>query len=272
MFSQEEANSVAQELRSRILEYKKKKPSLSSHEIAKNFGIPASTFNRIENLDIKTPSFEQIVKVLSATGNDEDLIKYLDKKFPQMTRMMAQKYATLGNTKIMKAEMQDALTNPRYSKIVTLILCKKWTDKKYIKDMFGLDGLLIIDELKEMNIVKESDGGQLIITSILQHARSIKDTRDLFIEALKTSFDCSEAEKNSGENLISFQAHAVNAKKAIPILNEKLSNVYHTFFDMINDPEFKGDDVVFLGMVADHIVPKRIREQYELNTKSENND
>src|SRR5690606_33175650 len=102
-----------------------------------------------ENLDIKTPTFEQIVRVLSGTGHEKDLIKYLENKFPQIPKLICNHYVeNLGKElPVIADDVRHFITNPQYTKIICYILCKKKLNKKELAYEFGMDGVNIANEL-----------------------------------------------------------------------------------------------------------------------------
>lgn len=259
MLSQEESQSVAEELSNRIRAYKRKRPNLSSQNIAKRFGMSASTFNRIENLDIKTPTFEQIVRVLSGTGHDEDLVRFVEVKFPHLSHLITKKYVErFGEQRpVMEAKVREYLINSRYTKMLTFLLSKKNINRKVFKEEFGNDGLTILDELIQDNVVLERDG-LLLTTTDYHYIPSVSDVRDIFINLLQTAFDVKGAEERKSANLISVQVKTFNAQKILPIMHDKLSALHHEFESMFKNPDYAGDDPIYLGLVCDTLIPNQI--------------
>lgn len=259
MLSQEESQSIAEELSNRIRAYKRKRPNLSSQNIAKRFGISASTFNRIENLDIKTPTFEQIVRVLSGTGHDEDLVKFVESKFPHLSTLLATK-TTIENADkkiVINNKVRDYLINSRYTKMVAYIMSKKRVTRNSFKEEFGNDGLIILDELIQDKVVRD-ESGQLCVSKEYHYVPSVSDVRDILINLLQTSFDVKGAQERKSANIISLQMKSINAKKVLPIMYEKLSDLRHEFDAIIRNPENIGDDPIYMGLVCDTLIPNTI--------------
>ena len=63
-------------------------PYLSSNQIAKKLNIPQSTLNRIEN-NATSPSLENVLNVLIATGNENKVAQILSLLFPQHEKKYA---------------------------------------------------------------------------------------------------------------------------------------------------------------------------------------
>ncbi len=76
---------LCKSLRTKILNFKSEHPRLSSQQVAKLFDMSNSTLNRIENIEIKRPSVEQVLKILCGVGSKSDIQKYLDKFYPELS-------------------------------------------------------------------------------------------------------------------------------------------------------------------------------------------
>lgn len=72
-------------LRKSIREYKKLHPNFSSSQLARNWGLSSSSFNRIENLEVRIPKVDQVEKVLRGCGKEKEILPLLKKFYPNLT-------------------------------------------------------------------------------------------------------------------------------------------------------------------------------------------
>ena len=87
MTYEQEKESLARVLRDKIFSYKAARPNLSSSQIASKFGMSNSTFSRLENLDIKNPTFDQVMRIFIGTGDKPGLLEYLKKYYPDLIHL-----------------------------------------------------------------------------------------------------------------------------------------------------------------------------------------
>jgi len=121
VYQSEPSGELCLILRDRIRDYKKKHPRLSSQQIAKRFNMASSTFNRIENMDIKTPSLDQLIKVLRGTGNLGELLGFLEKFYPEISKTYSNYYNKFPNTQGSES-YNRFIENPKYFKILLMIV------------------------------------------------------------------------------------------------------------------------------------------------------
>lgn len=205
-------------------------------------------------MDIKTPTFEQIVRVLSGTGHDEDLLKYLEINFPMIPKLICSHYVdNLGEElSVIPDDVRTFITNPQYTKILCFILCKKNTTRNELIKEFGRDGVQLADELLEKNIIID-DGVRLSVSSKYVYVPHINDVRQILQNLIATSFNSREANKPDSYNFITIQMKPLNAQKILPIIKDKLNKLYHEIDELSKDVEYEGNDPVYVGLIADSI-------------------
>ena len=87
LFSFGREDSLCFFLRSKIREYKKAHPNFSSSQLARNWGLSSSSFNRIENLEVRVPNVDQVEKILKGCAKEEEILPILKKYYPSLTSL-----------------------------------------------------------------------------------------------------------------------------------------------------------------------------------------
>jgi transcriptional regulator with XRE-family HTH domain len=238
---------LCQILRQRILTYKKAHPRLSSQQIAKRFNIASSTLSRIENMDIKTPSFDQVVKVLRGTGNTDELLEFVEKFYPELSRAYVEYFkskATPESTEI----IQSYISNPKYFKILMMITSVGMNEKE-VSRLYGNLGLSILEDLIAKKIVTYSsscDGyivsDQMVVFDELTSVNIFKNFLAEFAE---------DYEYNDLSRMYSVDFVGINKEKVLPEIMSILRTARLNIKKLTDKPENQGDDALFVGIAGD---------------------
>lgn len=132
--------NVCELLRSKIRDYKKKHPRLNSSQIARKFGIATSTFNRIENNDIRNPSIDQAVKVLRGVGSAEDVADFLRTYYPEIHEGMLDYYVASAQTSILDDSIDSYFRDESIYKMMMLATSNCGLSENYVLQEFGRSG------------------------------------------------------------------------------------------------------------------------------------
>ena len=252
--------TLAEELSKRIRRFKKQRPHLSSQQIAKRFGVTSSTLNRIENLDIRTPSFDQVLKILKGTGNEEDIVKYVEANYPDAGKAFVNHIKSDAYWKALSTEYIEELKDPETSKILFLVESRKQTSLDFIQKQYGLEGIKIIKRLQLQKFI-EIKNGAVYSKKCSAKIPNLKDSRDILIRLIQENFNYIGAMDNTAENFLSFNLKSVNANKAMPVIVDILQEAKSRIKEEMKDKNMEGEDSIFWGLCADTLIPNNIKFQ-----------
>lgn len=252
---------LAMMLRRKIRAYKKARPNLSSHQIAKKFGMSSATFSRIENLDIKNPTFDQVIKVLTGTGDHKDVLAYLKMHYPQIARIYSEGFSEKDESMFLRGKSAEYMTNPRTSKLMIMALSECGLKKSVVKDEFGNEGLRTLDFLIEKGILYSMDG-ELFRPKESGSAVDMKTTKALVNRALNDFYDVKGYEERTSMNFLSFQSESINLEKVYPMIISLLSELQQNVRTIFNDPSNKGEETVFVSMISDSLIKNDLAKYF----------
>lgn len=265
-YAQEQA-SLAGVLRERILDYKKARPNLSSQQIATKFGMSSSTFNRIENLDIKTPTFDQVIKVFNGTGCRGDLLAYLKGNYPEIAQAYLGHYPqSESGASIVSNDIKKYLVDPSTSKLMILAFSKCGLCRDQVKEEFGNDGIRSLDFLIDQGVLVKK--GERYFPREKGTILSQKDTKYLCEHTLKQCYDLRGLEEERAANYMTFQSESIDIDKAYPLIIGLLKEVNQRVREIFNNSEFEGDDTVFVSLVSDTVLTNDLRRRNNLKKRN----
>jgi transcriptional regulator with XRE-family HTH domain len=221
---------------------------MSGTQIAKRFNMSSSALNRIENCDVKTPAIDQVIKILRGTGATGDLLKYLDERYPIIAETYKEVYAST-SSEFLDLDLEYFLNDKDKFLIILLALTGSGTSRQEIKNEFGKQGLMELEFLIEKNLLREE--GDFIIGDGNRVNLSFETTQNLLSYSVEKCYDATNIRKQ--DNFIYYRACRVNRDKVIKRVMSILENAEHEIRDLVNDPEFEGNDDFFYGMVCDSL-------------------
>ncbi|MBT7609891.1 MAG: helix-turn-helix transcriptional regulator [Bacteriovoracaceae bacterium] len=248
---------LANMLRRKILSYKSARPNLSSQQIAKKFGMSSSTFSRIENLDIKTPTFDQVIKILTGTGHHKDLLGYLNENYPEIASTYKKGYSQPLGSEFISEDIADHLIDPQTSKLMLIAHSVSGLKKSVIIEEFGNSGLRILDSLIEKDILIEKESGVYFPRengSMLDQ----RATRSLVDRSINDFYNINGFEDRTAANFLTFQSESIDLEKVYPMILSLLSELQRNVRDIFNDPENHGDETVFVSTVSDSLIKNNL--------------
>ncbi len=225
-------------------------PKYSSSQLAKLVGISQSTFNRIENGQTN-PNLLNISKLLGylkSTHKISDASKFLPES---LTLKIKENLSHNFENPIIGGDFASYFSKSSYRNIMLLALTKSGTTRDEIQLEYGNSGLKLLNELIEKKLLNETRG---II-------RGFEETVSFNQEILKQTLISCVTEKYNAEefgqgvNWLSFQSESINKNKAMELIRSKLQKAYKEIDEeILNSPEYAGNDKVFIGMVADSLL------------------
>ena len=254
MTYEQEKESLARVLRDKIFSYKAARPNLSSSQIASKFGMSNSTFSRLENLDIKNPTFDQIIKVFNGTGSNGDLIQYLKKRYPEIAVTYAKIYQNTTDSSYIRHEVLEYLVNPETNKLMVLAFSECGLSRELVKEEFGNDGLRKLEMLIEKSILIKKDDRYYPHDKNMAIVPTQKDTKKLVELSLKDFYDLSGFEEGSASNFLSFQSESIDSERVYPHIISLLKEMNQRIRSIFNDPENRGDETVFVSLISDTVL------------------
>lgn len=252
---------LAIELRKRIQAYKAKNPHLTSFDIAKRFGLAPATFHRLENSEIKNPSFEQVSKVLRGIGSQKELYSFIEKHYPDILQTVR---SELSRNFEKEQEMTDsflrAMADERDGKVLRYISSKrKSITYSEIERVFGESGCRSIENLIEKGVV-ELDGDRIIVEETFMTANR-ELVKEMIIQEFKESYDLFGAAKGEALNYIHYLNSSVDAEKVMPLIVDELHKYITNIKNIIFDEKNMGDTPMWVAFGCDTFVPNKLRIQ-----------
>lgn len=238
-------------LKERIQVYKKAHPRLSSIQIAKRFGISSSSFGRIENLDILSPSLDLVVKILRGTGNLEELIDFLEKFFPDVSASYSSFYKKYKHATL-ESPFSKYVQQRRYFKILIVIATTSLSQNEVTK-YFGKEGKTIIKELLEARVVY-FDG---VSYKVNEKRFSIDDDTTIQVHMNTLQEFAVNYDSNDLLRCYSVDYVKVNSEKVVLEVMDVIRKARNEIMDILLDTNNSGEDVFFVGLSADTVFKKK---------------
>ena len=257
MTYEQEKESLARVLRDKIFSYKAARPNLSSSQIASKFGMSSSTFSRLENLDIKTPTFDQVIRIFKGTGDKEGLLKYLKEYYPELINVYLD-FAKDGVSVISEQNVKF-LTDERTSKLMLLAYSKCGLSLELVKEEFGKEGLRNLELLVSKGALKERNGSFYPDDEAVMLSQS--DTKFLCEYSIKDLYNLTGFESGEAGNYLTFQSESIDLDRVYPQIVSLLQETNQRVREIFNNPENHGKDTVFVTLVSDSIIPNDLRKR-----------
>jgi len=250
-------NTLCNLLSARIREFKSKNLDLSSAEIARKWGLSSSSFNRIENLEISTPSIDHIRKILRGSGFPDEILPTLKKHHPDISSIYEELY--LDEDMIRRAiedkdpTVEEYFTNPDTFRIMILASSKSGISLDEVKSEFGRMGLEKVRELMHKDILEIGSEGRIFWNeSVSKKSLSTKVTHQLFYLTAEHCVDIDNLNKK--DSSLSFYADSVDQKLALPEIQKIWKRTHDEIRMVFEDLKYQGSDTVFVGFMNDTVL------------------
>lgn len=232
-----------------IQKIKEKSPHLSSNAISTKLRIATSTFNRIENLEVKKPTLDHALKIVRAACGDGEVKKFIEKFYPNMLSNFLKVYSENSNIPFVKLEAESYFEDPGTYELMMMATTAFGITREKTSIEFGNRGLKALDKLLEKGILIEING---VISNSENINASQETIQKLLLNLVGISYDLDglDAEKR---NWLSVQYESVNKEKVLPIASEIIHEANKKLRYAFTDPKNKGQDIIWAGMVVDFL-------------------
>lgn len=248
--SNQQFEDLCEALRFKIKAFKRENPNLSGLQIAKIFGMASSTLNRIENRSIRTPSLDQVVKVLRGVGAHGELIEFMDEFYPAISDSF-RKHIEIKNDVKPDEFIMKLIFEPGNYRVFILSACGNGVTEDYIKSTLGLDGILRAEKLKDKGILSLKDGRYSLEKDSPVSFNKIF-AKDFLINLIQDQYT---VENNNGiETGIAIASTcSVRDQKTIDEVKRILKNAKESIHRLVDSEEGKGDIKYFFTICCDTI-------------------
>jgi transcriptional regulator with XRE-family HTH domain len=252
---------LAHMLRRKILIYKQARQNLSSQQIAKKFGMSSSTFSRIENLDIKAPTFDQVIKILTGTGHHKELQSYLKNHYPEIARLYTEGFLENDHTNYVSDKISEYMKNPRTSRLMIISFSVSGLKKSVVKEEFGNEGVRTLEMLIERGVLTSEDG-EVYRPLDVGTAVSLSCTKALVNRALNDYYDLKGYENKTACNYLTFQSESIDLERVYPMIIGLLAELRKNVKEIFNNPDNHGDETVFVSLISDSLIKNNLGKKF----------
>jgi len=245
-----ENEDLCQALRRRVKHYKREHPALSSQQIAKKFNMSSSTLNRIENQDIKNPTIDQVLKVLRGTGETNDLLGFIEEYYPDIADTYKRVYKDNGTAEFLSSDTESYFVKEDYFRIMLLAFTGDGTSHEEILSLFGKQGEKKLRELVVKEIITLKANGKLGAPE-RDYNLSQESMKHLLSMTIKECYKSNELGKSG--NFLAMMTKSIDRKKISKEIGDILDDTRKKVLKVLNNPENKGEDKYFVGLVADEL-------------------
>ena len=236
-------------LNSCIVSIKKSLPNLSANQLAQRVNVSSSSFGRIKNRQIKSPSFNIAMNIARAACGEQKLQAFIGKFYPEMLEKMARVYPGNANVKFVAPEVEHYFQDQSTFELVMMATSDHGVTKEEVLATFGSRGLKVIDNLVAKGIINATNGRFCLKENINWSQETIQK---LFQNLISKSYDVSAF--GNKLNWMSTQYESVDAEKVSPILYAIMKRAGQEIREAFTSPENKGKDVMWAGLVMDTLV------------------
>lgn len=256
-----ESTDLALELRRKIKDFKLQNPGLTSFDIAKQFGLAPATFHRLENVEIKKPSFEQVSKVLKGIGCDTELYGFIEKHYPEILEVVESKVdKNLETKKDISSKAMEVMLDEKYGQVFRYIMSKKAsvTEKEIIYE-FGQHGQRALLNLKERSLIILDESGRIICNEGI-HIANYDNIARLASREISESFNREGANSGNSLNFLAYLTNSIDPDYVLPKIEQELRLVGWKIKKMLaEDEKCKGDTPFWLVLGTDTFTPNNLR-------------
>ena len=237
-----------------IRSIKKSYPNFSSAQLAQKMGLSSSTFNRIENREIKKPTFAYALKIVREACGEEKVQTFIKSHYPEMYKDFEKTYSGNSDIEFLSEEAENYLKDPNTYEIVMLVSSNSSVCKSIIKDEFGNRGLEVIAKLVSKGILKEENQTVSIGKDRFNFEQGT--VQKLLLNLIEKSYYLEAF--GTQTNWASLQFQSVDKEKVRPILREIFLKANAEARVALNDPTNKGNDVMWVGLAYDSLFRKDV--------------
>lgn len=233
---------------------KKSHPNLSSSDLAKLYGFSTSTFNRLENKETAKTSFNNALKLVKLVCGEEKVQLFIKNHYPEMYKDFEKTYAGNSELNFFSDEADLHLQDPNSYELMMLVSSNGPVSKKYIQDEFGNRGLDLVNKLVKKGVLVEEN--QQVTIGKERFNIEQKTIQKLLLNLIEKSYYIEAF--GTQTNWASLQFQSVDKEKLRPILREIFVRANAEAREALNNPENKGQDVMWVGLAYDSLFRKDV--------------
>ncbi|MFP5492025.1 MAG: hypothetical protein ACLGG0_11025 [Bacteriovoracia bacterium] len=227
---------------------KQARPRLSTNALAASLSIPSSTLSRIENSGTAKPEFKHAIAILKAAHGEKLAHTFAKRYYPQLVVGLEQIYKANKDTPFAAVDSEKYFQDPTTYELMLMATSGTGIHRKVVESEYGNKGLTILDELLANEVLIETDGVIAIKTNINARQETVhKLTQNL----IARNYDLAAFGRK--DNWLSLQYEAVNLEKVMPVLHEIMERANSEIRAILNDPAYKGKDIVWASMTANSL-------------------
>ena len=256
------SSDIACALSEAIREMRDKHPLLSSQSLAKRLGIPNATFDRMAKKEVKNPSFNHAVVIAQEVyGRDSKKIqKFIRKFYPEMTPVL-NRWSNLyykEEAQFLDDKLDRHMADPINYEIFMLVTSSAGVSKETILKKYGERGLEVVEKLQRDELLAERDG-KLYADGNFNSTQTT--VWRLAQNLLKRNYRTQDF--GTGKNWLTVQWESVNPDYVAPRVREILIKTRQKINDVLDSPQAKGDQVIWVGTMMDGLTPYNLNENKE---------
>ena len=224
--------------------------------VADKVGVSASTFEQVLRKEGHSPRFGNVIKIVKSVCSDGDVKKFIEKFYPEMLDEYLAVYPNNSEIPFANSEAEDFFTMNSTYEIMLFALNTPDLTREEIGREFGRKGLNILERLVQRNVI-QTDGEKYSIQGPLKLEQPASHA--ILKNLLENNYDI----ENFGhkDNWLSVQTQSVNLKKIMPELKKILSNANQDIRKILNDPRYKGREIVWAGLIMDDLCQQKDNPQ-----------
>lgn len=227
---------------------KQSKPRLSTTALAVTLDIPASTLSRIENSGTKRPEFKHAMALLTAAHGEEKALTFAQAYYPELMENFERIYKGNKDVPFVDVDTEKYFQDPTTFELMIMATSETGIDRRVVKSEYGNKGLAILDELLANEVLIETDG----VIGIKGSINARQETVHKLVQNLMAhNYDLAAFGKK--DNWLSLQYDSVDIEKALPKVREIMEKASSEVRAILNDPAYKGKDVLWASMTADSL-------------------
>lgn len=255
-------DDVSEFLQSCVSTIKKAYPRFSNLQLSKRLGIPSSTFDRISKREVQRPSFNYALKIVQEVCGEERVQDFIKKFYPDMYKDFESVYPGNKDVPFIAPEAEIYFQDSSTYEIMILATSEAGLTREKTLVEFGKKGLATLERLIQSGVLKEVDNKIALEGKI----NAKQDTvHKLLQNLIQNNYDI-EAFGNH-RNWLSLQYESVRSDLVLPKVREICIEANQKIRQVMNDPDLKGDDIVWAGIVMDGLAKHNLQNGQTDNSK-----
>lgn len=219
----------------------------SLHSLSRSTGISYSTIKRIATRET-TPEFTNVLKILKGLDRTPvEVTEFLKDHYSDVSQYMTQIYK---DYRVADTKIDSYMTDRLGFQLINAGFAESGISRDYVVRRFGEEGLKLLEELLEHQILREVNGRI--------KAADIKSIDpDVALEKVRLASNLFKTQHlGDGKSMISFQVEGWSnwGLERIYALNKKFVGDIH---DLSQNPKARGNAVAFVASLFNRLVEEK---------------